>query len=262
MKTAFLILGAQRSGTSVTSHLLSKFGINFGDEKRFLQDKHNPTFFELKWVNQYNDRLIRSLGYQYTDFFLPIETDYDNTDTLEIATQLPDLLHQEWQDEPTIGIKDPRISLTFPIWQRALLAKGYSLKIILVFRRPADFLRSNQKLFHNWAGWDDRKHLRFWLQLNLSAIYFARNYPVYLVSYEDVMEQPQVVAKRFADCFNLDKNRVEVAVSVVDPAYHHHNRSTQTGYPEIDNYYDRLAAHNLSAADYLSYRHHALNGAA
>jgi hypothetical protein len=81
MKTAFLILGAQRSGTSVTSHMLSKFQISFGNPNHFLQDQHNPIFFELKWVNHYNNRLINSLGYQYTDFFLPLEADYNNPDT-------------------------------------------------------------------------------------------------------------------------------------------------------------------------------------
>lgn len=51
MKTAFLIVDAQRSGTSVISHMLSKFEINFGDPKNSLQDEHNPIFFELRWVN-------------------------------------------------------------------------------------------------------------------------------------------------------------------------------------------------------------------
>lgn len=43
MKTAFLILGAQRSGTSVTSHVLSKFGIHFGSDQHFIRDL--PVYF-------------------------------------------------------------------------------------------------------------------------------------------------------------------------------------------------------------------------
>jgi hypothetical protein len=60
MKTAFIVLGAQRSGTSATSHLLSEFNINFG---------HNPIFFELKWVNDFNNRVVSHLGHVYTDLF-------------------------------------------------------------------------------------------------------------------------------------------------------------------------------------------------
>lgn len=84
MKTAFLILGAQRSGTSVTSHMLSQFRVNFGNPKNFLQDAHNPIFFELKWVNDYNNKLIKALGYKYTEFFLPLEEDFERANTTEL----------------------------------------------------------------------------------------------------------------------------------------------------------------------------------
>ncbi|MBW4540039.1 MAG: hypothetical protein KME43_12970 [Myxacorys chilensis ATA2-1-KO14] len=63
MKTAFLVLGGQRSGTSVTSHILSRFGIDFGSDKHFIQGGHNPIFFELNWVNDGNNQLINALGH-------------------------------------------------------------------------------------------------------------------------------------------------------------------------------------------------------
>lgn len=253
MKTAYLILGAQRSGTSVTSHMLSKFQISFGNPNHFLQDQHNPIFFELKWVNQYNNRLINSLGYQYTDFFLPLEVDYDNSNTVEIAAELPDLIRQEWNDEPQIAIKDPRISLTFPVWQKVLLAEGYTLKIIFVFRSPNSFLHSNQKLFHNWAGWDEERHLNFWLQLNLAAIYFTRNLSICFVSYDKLMSQPLEVAQQLANYFYLNQEQVIDAASVVDSAYHHH-KQISNGNSLADHYYSLLCDERLSAANYLDYR--------
>lgn len=254
MKTAFLLLGAQRSGTSVTSHMLSKFDVNFGNPRHFLQAEHNPVFFELKWVNQYNDRLIQRLGYKYTDCFLPIETDYDNPNVLEIEQELPTLIDQEWNNAQTIGIKDPRFSFTFPVWQRALSAQGYTLNIIFVFRHPGAFLRSNQQLFHNWEGWDEERHLHLWLRMTLAAIYFTRDYPVFWVNYDDLMAQPLAVVKRFADCFNFDQKHIEVAAAVVDSAYQHHRQRTETGYPLIDHYYRLLCEQQLCAADYLNYR--------
>lgn len=254
MKTAFLLLGAQRSGTSVTSHMLSKFDVNFGNPNHFLQADHNPIFFELKWINQYNDRLIQRLGYQYTDPFLPIEADYDRASITEIAKELPSLIQQEWQDALKIGIKDPRISLTFPVWQRAFIDLGYVLKIIFVFRHPGEFLRSNQKLFQNWQGWNEERHLHFWLRLTLAAIYFTRNYSVFFVHYDDLMEHSLEVAKQLANFFDLDEKQVAAAAAVVNPAYHHQKQRTPTGYPFIDHYYSLLCSHSLSEADYLSYR--------
>lgn len=254
MKTAFLILGAQRSGTSVTSHMLSKFDINFGDRQNFLQADHNPIFFELKWVNQYNDRLIQSLGYNYTDFFLPIEADYETAIVQETEQALPALIQQEWSNELNIGIKDPRFSLTFPIWERVLLAQGYTLKIILVFRHPGGFLCSNQTLFHNWSGWNQERHLHFWLQSTLAALYFTRHYPVFFINYDDIMAQPGKIAKSLVTAFNLHEHYIDAATAVVDPTHHHHQASTPTGYEMCDRYYDLLCTHRVSSTDYLNYR--------
>jgi len=254
MKSAFLLLGAQRSGTSVTSHMLSKFGIDFGNPNNFLQADHNPIFFELKWVNQFNDQVIQLLGHKYIDLFLPTEVDYENAKVLEVEKELPALIQREWPDVLNIGIKDPRFSLTFPIWRRALSAEGYSLKIIFVFRHPGDVLRSNQKLFYNWPGWDEQRHLHFWLRLNLAAIYFTRDYPVFFVNYDDMMKQPSKVARELAMFFNLDTKHVPLAAAVVDQSYQHYRQSEPTGDSRIDHYYHLLLSHRLSAKDYLSYR--------
>lgn len=257
-KTAFLILGAQRSGTSVVSHMLSKFGINFGNPERFLQADHNPIFFELKWVNLYNDRLIQSLGYKYTDFFLPIETDYDRENTIEIVEKLPEMIQSEWDGELKIGIKDPRFSLTFPAWEKALLALGYKINIIFALRHPVEFLHSNQKLFHNWAGWDDLRHLNFWLQLNFAAVYFTRNYSVFLANYDDIMRSPLEMGKHLANFFHFDEKEAATAAAVVDQTYHHYKQSGLTGYSFVDHFYSLLCSRNVSEIDYLNYRRHVL----
>lgn len=254
METAFLILGAQRSGTSVTSHMISQLGVDFGSPNNFLQDAHNPIFFELKWVNQYNNKLINALGYKYTDFFLPLEEDFERANTTELEKELQKLINAEWHRSQLIGIKDPRFSLTFPVWQKLLLGYGYQLNVILTFRHPSTFLESNKKLFHNWAGWTDSKHLDFWLQLNLAAIYFTRHFPVYYVSYDELMKSPLEEAEKLAKFFNLNLDRAEKAALVVNNSYYHHNELTETGNPFVDNCYKLLCSQSLSPEDYLNYR--------
>lgn len=238
--------------------MLSKFNVCFGDPSRFLQADHNPIFFELKWVNQYNDRLIRSLGYNYTDLFLPIETDYDHPGLLEFAQELSGLIQHEWRDQPRIGIKDPRCSLTFPVWQQVLQEQGYEVKIIFVYRHPLGFLRSNQRLFQNWEGWDQTRHLHFWLRLTLAALYFTQSDPVFSVHYETLMEHPLETANRMARFFHLDERQAEIAAAVVDQTHQHHRPLAQTGDALIDDYYSRLQAHQISGTDYLIYRHQVL----
>lgn len=251
MKTAFLILGAQRSGTSVTSHMLSMFGVNFGNEENFLQDPHNPISFELNWVNEYNNKIINALGYEYTDYFLPLEKNFEKADTAKIEKELQALIRNEWQNAPVIGIKDPRFALTFPVWEKILLANNYKLKIILAFRNPSSFLKSNKKVLPSWIQWEDNQQLDFWYQLNLSAVYFTRNYPVHYISYDSMMSDRLAEANKLASVFNLDPNLAIPASQVVKRSHYHHRDLAKTNHHFVDNCYNFLCSQAISIADYL-----------
>jgi hypothetical protein len=259
MRKAFLILGAQRSGTSATSHILSKLGVNFGNQKNFLQDTHNPIFFELNWINQLNDRLINALGYKYTDLFAPIEADLAKVSTSERIVELQQRMQQEWSDELLIGIKDPRLSLTFPFWQEAL-GKTHQLNVVFVFRNPKGFLESNRKLLCHWKKWDDSRHLNLWLQLNLAAIYFTRELQIYYLNYDDLMNNSFQETAALAQFFYLDQNRVNGAAAVVNRSHYHHQELSKTGFSFVDHCYRLLCSQNLTPADYLRYRTHVLLG--
>lgn len=261
MKTAYIVLGAQRSGTSAASHMLSQFGVDFGQYDHFLQDDHNPIFFELKWVNDCNNKIIDALNYQYTDFFLPIESDFESADTTDIESEITTLMAQEWNNQETIGIKDPRISLTFPIWEKLLTQQNYTIKVILVFRRPTNFLKSNQRLFHNWIGWTKERHLNFWLQLNLAAVYLCRSHPIYFLNYEQLIANPIQEATDLANCLEFDSSKIAEAASVIQPAQTHHQSVDETGMEFVDRAYELLCNYALSPAEYLQLRSASYAGA-
>lgn len=246
----------------MTSHLLSKFDVDFGDKQSFIQFEHNPIFFELRWVNAYNNKLIQSLGYKYTDFFLPVEADFEQAQTQAIEQEIQGFIEQEWPDSTQIGIKDPRFSLTLPVWAKLLQVNGYQVNVIVVFRCPAGFLASNKKLFHNWEGWTDRRHLNFWSQLNLAAIYLSRHLPMYSVSYDRLMQHPLQEAEKLANYFQLDRDRLAEAASVIQPAFHHHQAFVKTGNSLVDQCYQSLCADTLLPTDYLNYRNSMLLGQA
>lgn len=256
MKTALIVLGVQRSGTSVTSHVLSQLGVNFGHSNHFIQFEHNPIFFELDWVNAINSQIIQQLGYQYTDFFLPVEQNFETKQFLELEQELVAKIEQEWHGCSCIGIKDPRISLTFPIWKKVLSSQGYSIQIIHVFRSPTNFLKSNQKLFHNWKGWTVHRHLNFWLQLNLAAVYFTRHHPKHYVNYDRLMQFPRAEVEQIALQRQLSSSNISDAVQVIQTNHYHYQEWIETGDSWVDECYQKLCEQTLSPIDYLHYRHH------
>lgn len=266
MKRAILVLGAQRSGTSVTSHILAELGVQFGDRDRFIHFEHNPIFFELKWVNELNNQIVQAIGHQYIDFFLPLESDFRTAEvqaqTQKIQAQLDRFIQQEWQGDRTtapliIGIKDPRISLTFPVWEPVLLQRGYTIQVVHAFRSPIGFLQSNQKLFYQWEGWTIDRHLHFWLQLNLAAIYFTRHYPVHLLNYDCLMQFPLGEIAQLVSALSLNSSLISQAASVVQTEHYHcrdRSEPVQTNISWVNDVYLKLSTKTISPDDYLGYR--------
>ncbi|MEH2069892.1 MAG: glycosyltransferase [Nostoc sp.] len=258
-KTAFIILGSPRSGTSAISHMIHKFGVDFGKPENFLdtqQYTHNPIFFELDWVNEYNNRLISSIGSKWENGGLwgrninPDSKDFENDLILEIKQELYSLINQEWHGQENIGIKDPRFCFTFPVWQDVLFKMNYSLKIIFVFRHPLGYLNSTKKL----NGFKNSKNLNFWLQHNLAARYFINNQDFYLIDYDCVICNPTIEAKKIASLLKLDINLVNVSASVIDKCYYHNVAIGETGNLVIDDCYRALKENNLSASRYITYK--------
>ncbi len=279
MKRAIFVLGAQRSGTSVTSHVLSELSVQFGDRDRFIQFDHNPIFFELQWVNELNDQIVKAIGHQYSDFFLPLEADFMapkiQPQIQAIQANIHRLIQNEWHDQVVrssfpfkaieaadsqdfiIGIKDPRISLTFPIWEPVLLARGYSIQVVQPFRSPVGFLHSNQKLFHQWEGWTIERHLHFWLQFNLAAVYFTRRYPLHLLNYDRLMQFSLEEIVQLVTALSLNASLTEKAVAVVQTEHYHHgdrSKDVQTDIPWVNEVYLKLCNKTITANDYLNYR--------
>jgi hypothetical protein len=51
------------------------------------------------------------------------------------------------------------------------------------------------------------------------------------------MSYPTQTAMQLVDCFGLDRDRIPMAASVVDPSYYHHPCLEETGDFWVDHYY-------------------------
>lgn len=253
-RTAYLVLGVPRSGTSAISHFLNNCGIDFGDPAKFLDTqihRHNPIFFELGWVNDINDRIIGALGSRYKDTFLPLEADY-NRDVLDnLKRELAKSIAAEWPGSLCIGIKDPRFCFTLPIWWQTLSEMNYALRLVWSLRSAAATIESNCKL---QPGWPKARMGNFWLQSTLAARYFSRDCPTLFLDYDRLMSEPAAFAEDAIAELRL--NAVDAAATVrhVAEANHHQRETGSTGFALIDRVDSELRAGTLDPGFYLLYR--------
>jgi hypothetical protein len=149
-KTAFLIFGSPRSGTSFISNVLSDHNIFFGGRKKLFIDPKlipiNPEFYELKSVNKINTSILTSLGFNYEDFdFIPDINKINKKNLNMFKTRIEKIISSDLENNKIIGIKDPRISFTFPIWKDVLTRLNYNVIGVACFRSIDDVVTSNKK---------------------------------------------------------------------------------------------------------------------
>ena len=140
-KTALVILGMYRSGTSAISRALNLCGAFLPGRVMPAKLGLNPKgFWESEAVTDLDVRLLHHLGADWNrvDFELP----HAGPLVDEFLANSREVLATEYEDAPFILIKDPRICVLAPLWHRALKEGGYRPVYVVVVRHPLEVARS------------------------------------------------------------------------------------------------------------------------
>jgi len=143
-----LIIGAPRSGTSVTAAILQRCGLWLGETGRGNRD--NPKgFFENKRIRQKNKAVLHAGGYDAAGVQpLPPWNWIGNTAHLR-ETVLIELGFQGVKPDQPWGFKDPKLLLTWATW----LSAWPKARIVLVRRDRESVVRScaRASFYSGWA---------------------------------------------------------------------------------------------------------------
>jgi hypothetical protein len=145
-----IILGAGRSGTSMTAGLFSKAGYYLGDNYLGKSDSNPKGFFEDREINQINETILKTAVPTYPEiirkYLFPSVT-FHNARWLARITPGKKLKSDKHIDERITErlshvpfcYKDPRFSYSLPIWIPFL---DNNTVFICVFRDPVKTARS------------------------------------------------------------------------------------------------------------------------
>jgi hypothetical protein len=253
-KTCFVVTGLPRSGTSSVAQLLENLGVYFGDHAHFLDTsihKHNPVFYELQWINDFNDKLIGAMGASYFEDFFPMESDFDLPAVKLLERILAQQFRSEFGGRGLVGIKDPRFCFTLPFWRRVLGSAGYEVKVILTMRNSAAVIKSNSLLREDRPCQWQRFYARHLLAIN----YFARDLKMCQIDFDRLMKSPLPTAGKAAECLGLANPDPARATGHLK-SEHYHNRPTKTGTGDawVDQIDLELRNEKLDPEQYLKFR--------
>lgn len=234
MKTAVLVLGPPRSGTSVVAHVLNELGVDFGDHDRFVDANtfsHNPIFFELQELNKINDEIFGYFSKFYTDFdWVPTISDFTESVLEKFETIIVNFIKTEFSDDGIIGLKDPRFCFTLPVWDEVLTRAGYNLKYILTTRDAYSVYHSN-KIVNRLSA---ETNFRIVVHSSLLARHWTKEKDQYQIKYEDLLRDPSASVCSLYDAIGLTSQSHSDAIKVIRRKLDHQramsNRETHFEY--------------------------------
>ena len=167
------VLGMHRSGTSALAGLLHNLGFYAGSQLLPPRPDNLKGFFENEKVIALNDRILWYLNSNWDTPNLSPNILIDSLNQPSIESEIQLCLEEYLSSgNASLMIKDPRISLLFPIWNKVLLDQNIRPKIIICVRHPLDVAKS----LHKRNAFSEAKSLLLWEYYNFLCEYHTRNH--------------------------------------------------------------------------------------
>ncbi len=153
-RVLLVVIGCHRSGTSATAGVLSHLGVDFGSPERLMPpSSHNPKgYYENLQIVHTHDWLLKALGRGWSDC-RPFPQPPSRMQLLRArAAVVTELMNHYTGD--VIGVKDPRATLLYPLWQEVAHHLQMDLACISVTRDMEAIVQSLLRR-EDWDGQED-----------------------------------------------------------------------------------------------------------
>ena len=221
-KTCIFVVGMHRSGTSALTGLLKILGVELGEQLMEPLADNPKGFFENQRVYELNEEIIRHFGSRWDDPFFCGHEWLKHKDTKPFQEAIQVFLEQEFADSPVFSIKDPRISILFPLWQKACIEARVEPVCILPVRHPLEVARSLEAR----DGFSLNKGMNLWMNHSLTAERVTRGCPRLFLSFDQLVNEPDGVVERLIGTFGLHdvvpENYLEATKGFVEKKLKHH----------------------------------------
>ena len=182
-RTAYLVLGMHRSGTSAVTQLLALAGANL-PANVMPGDEHNAKgYFEPWKIAIFNDERLRAAGSAWDDIFafpypaLPeaLEGDWEK--------RAGELFDGEFRKSLWPLMKDPRATVLLPMWRNVLAARSIGIRCVIPVRHPLAVAGSLARR----DGFAAEKSVLVWSAYMLAAEAYTRDLPRAFTAYDALL---------------------------------------------------------------------------
>src|SRR4051812_29384871 len=135
-RTAYLVLGMHRSGTSAVTQLLALAGASL-PENVMAGDEHNAKgYFEPWKIAMFNDGRLRAGGAAWDDIFAFPYRPLSTKDERGWLNRAEALFEEEYGEVRHPLLKDPRVTVLMPFWRTVLSELEVGARCVIPVRHP------------------------------------------------------------------------------------------------------------------------------
>jgi len=204
-KVALVVLGVYRSGTSALARVLNLCGAALPENVIAARlDINRKGFWETEAVVDLNARMLQRVGAAWNRPDVTLPPDGPVIDEfLDIAREI---LESEYEDAPLILIKDPRMCVLAPVWDRALRQSGYRPAYVVAVRDPREVAGSLARSLGQYGGMPHDRALALWHGYTGAAEAFVNrtDAKVAFVHYDDLLDDWRSAVRTIARQLDVD----------------------------------------------------------
>jgi hypothetical protein len=182
-RTAYLVLGMHRSGTSAVTQVLALAGARL-PQNVMAGDEHNAKgYFEPWKIALLNDERLRAAGSAWDDVFAFPFRPLPPGDERRWLNRAQTLFGEEYGDETWPLLKDPRVTVLAPFWRTVLDELEIAARCVIPVRHPLAVAGSLARR----NGFSLEKSALLWSAYMLAAEAYTRDLPRAFVSYDGLL---------------------------------------------------------------------------
>lgn len=182
-RTAYLVLGMHRSGTSAVTQLLSLAGAQL-PQNVMPGDEHNAQgYFEPWRIATFNDERLRAAGSAWDDAFAYPCPELPPAESAAWRQRAIALFGEEFAGRRYPLMKDPRVTVLLPFWRDVFDALDLRARCVIPIRHPLAVAGSLARR----DGFAPQKSVLLWSAYMLAAEAYSRDLPRAFVDYDSML---------------------------------------------------------------------------
>jgi len=222
-RSAFLVVGMHRSGTSAFAGTLSRLGLSIPATLMAPSPANANGYYESDELAKLHNRVLRSAGLRWDDWSAIQQNWFAGPPATAYAADIVRFLDGQFARSASFVVKDPRICRMVPIWRQALESFGAKTHVVIPLRHPDAVAASLVARDGLLAG----ESYLLWLRHLLDAEQATRDLPRVFVVYDDLLAdwRAAVAAMERQLNYRWPRSPDEAAADIgsfLDPKLRHH----------------------------------------